>query len=548
MTHSPPTGRATDNPFDSIDWPEPRHADLTWEWDDVHMPRALDRIGQAYVRTLAGGMAARAIASGLPIVNLGIAVHGYAYFSLWIDAPESDHDALRAASAAWNRTRVDGAEVRWRDEQRPEAEAIYEEMDRLPLADADGDGLARAWERAWAMADRIWDIHFDVIVGPYQALEDLADLVTGRFPDIPDGDVLALAGGSVEDLALVDAGLDSLVDRINAEPGLLDHLRATPPPTLDELRRGPAGHAAFTAAVDAFLAVHGHLGHMTEDLREASWSEEPERLLADLVARVGRAAAGLDSRQAHRADAAEALEARIRSDLADEPELLGRFEQALAAARAIGWLTEGHNYWLDRKCGDSLRRFTRRIGARLVAAGAIDDAEDIRHFDRDEVGPLLRNPTDQRPLVAERKAELAARAAIVPPRTIGRPPDPAAAANADRFDGRRIVSDDERVLRGSGASAGVVRATARVVNGPDDFERVRPGDIVVARASNPGWVPLFGIAAGFVTDTGGVLCHAAVVAREFGVPAVVGTGDATARIRDGQIVEIDGSAGTVRLG
>ena len=137
---------------------------------------------------------------------------------------------------------------------------------------------------------------------------------------------------------------------------------------------------------------------------------------------------------------------------------------------------------------------------------------------------------------------------MTPPRTIGKPPAAPDPESADRFDGARYVTTDAAVLRGNGASAGVVRAIARIVRGPDDFDRVRPGDIVVARASNPGWVPLFSIAGGFVTDTGGVLSHAAVVAREFGVPAVVGTGDATTRIADGQIVELDGTTGYVRLG
>jgi pyruvate,water dikinase len=120
-------------------------------------------------------------------------------------------------------------------------------------------------------------------------------------------------------------------------------------------------------------------------------------------------------------------------------------------------------------------------------------------------------------------------------------------SEADRFDGGRFPPDADGTLRGTGASAGVARGPARVVNGPDDFERVRVGDIIVAPASNPGWVPLFSIAAGFVTDTGGVLSHAAVVAREFGLPAVVGLGDATTRIADGRIVEIDGAAGLVRF-
>ena len=102
-------------------------------------------------------------------------------------------------------------------------------------------------------------------------------------------------------------------------------------------------------------------------------------------------------------------------------------------------------------------------------------------------------------------------------------------------------------MRGTGASAGIVTGPARVVLGPDDFERVQPGDILVAPSSNPSWVALFAIAGGLVTNTGGVLSHAAVVAREFGLPAVVGTGDATTRIGDGQMLELDGTTGFVRL-
>lgn len=103
------------------------------------------------------------------------------------------------------------------------------------------------------------------------------------------------------------------------------------------------------------------------------------------------------------------------------------------------------------------------------------------------------------------------------------------------------------MLRGTGASAGVVRGPARVTLSQDDFDRIQPGDVIVCPSSNPSWVPVFTIAGGLVTNTGGVLSHAAVVAREFGLPAVVGAAEATTRIADGRIVEIDGTAGTVRL-
>jgi pyruvate,water dikinase len=92
-----------------------------------------------------------------------------------------------------------------------------------------------------------------------------------------------------------------------------------------------------------------------------------------------------------------------------------------------------------------------------------------------------------------------------------------------------------------------VRGPARVTLSQADFGSVEPGDIIVCPSSNPSWVPVFTIAGGLITDTGGVLSHAAVVAREFALPAVVGTGDATRRIADGRLVELDGTSGVVRL-
>jgi pyruvate,water dikinase len=102
-------------------------------------------------------------------------------------------------------------------------------------------------------------------------------------------------------------------------------------------------------------------------------------------------------------------------------------------------------------------------------------------------------------------------------------------------------------LRGHPGSAGTVRGVARVMKTIDDAEQLVAGDILVADATAPPWTPLFAIAAGVVTDTGGILSHCAVVAREYGIPAVVGCGDATKRLRDGQIIEVDGNAGVVRV-
>jgi phosphoenolpyruvate synthase/pyruvate phosphate dikinase len=108
------------------------------------------------------------------------------------------------------------------------------------------------------------------------------------------------------------------------------------------------------------------------------------------------------------------------------------------------------------------------------------------------------------------------------------------------------TSEGDR-LTGTPASSGVATGVARVVNGPGDFGRVSGGDVLVCATTTPAWTPLFPSLAGLVTDTGGILCHAAVVAREYGLPAVVGAEVATRVIPDGALVRVDGAAGQVHV-
>jgi pyruvate,water dikinase len=101
------------------------------------------------------------------------------------------------------------------------------------------------------------------------------------------------------------------------------------------------------------------------------------------------------------------------------------------------------------------------------------------------------------------------------------------------------------LLRGMPSSPGIAQGRVRVVTGPETFENFEKGEVLVAQATTPGWTPLFARAAAVVTDTGSVMAHASLVAREYGIPAVVGTGEATQKLRDGMLVTVDGSAGVV---
>jgi pyruvate,water dikinase len=197
-----------------------------------------------------------------------------------------------------------------------------------------------------------------------------------------------------------------------------------------------------------------------------------------------------------------------------------------------------------------LRRMLRELGRRTVAAGALTEADDVFWLEADEVQQAVAalergtSPPDYWEQVAARKAFHRAARRVTPP-----PQIPLKAKymgiSTDAFMPAHAQDQTGDTIKGVAASAGRVTATARVLHGPEDFGHMAPGDILVAGITTPAWTPLFAMAAGVVTDIGGPLSHGSIVAREYGIPAVLGTGVATKRIQDGQVITVDGSAGLV---
>ena len=518
-----------------VTWPVASDADRTWELDDMHTPSCLSPLAQDYGLVVGQGFAYRYQRLDLPIKVRVRPVNGYLYFSYRTYGLGDEYVLKR-------REHIPFAAAYWR-RAVPELRSLYAWIADFAVDAASPEELAEAWEAAWQRTERAWRIHFYAITGPYQILDDLADFYESVFPDAPPGEAVRLVQGGLEDLEDVDIRLGRLTDLAAASPDLATAIGSSPLPDIDAIAALPGG-PAFLAELEAFLSLHGHLGQGFDDLGQASWAEEPSMVLADVARRLDQRPEPAVVRTARLVREADGLAERVRQTLADDPERLAEFERLLALGREIGPLTEVHNYWIDRMAQARLRAFAMRVGARLAREGVFDRRDDILYLHRAEVPALILAPEDRRAVVAARRAEHVHFGAIRPPRHIGRPTTD---EPNDRFDGVRFAKDDEAVVRGTGASAGIVRGPARIVLGPDDFDRVQPGDILVAPSSNPSWVGLFAIAAGLVTNTGGVLSHAAVVAREFGLPAVVGTGDATTRIADGQILELDGTTGFVRL-
>ena len=534
-----------------IAWVADWDPEISWEWDDMHMPIALPPLAGDYTILIGQGMNQFYETFDLPQRMQVRVWNGYTYYGMRRGAPLDQREAIFARFTAILRERMRVCSAFWHDEVLPEVKRLEAEIRAIPVESLPLTDLGAAWSRAWAATARLWQLHFNLVHIPYQVIEDLADLYEGLFPDAPKGEAAGMSAGTPSDLVEVDLGMERLAAIAAAHPALRARLvAAATGPRGDRQALQPAdiraleGGPALLAELETFVERHGHLGQNVDDLTAPSWADEPSMVLANIGTRLAAPPEPPEERRQRLQAEAEALAARTRERLADDPDRLATFEELYRLARDVAPLTETHNYWIDRMAQARLRTFALRVGDRLVEAGALARRDDIFFFHHDEVPALLAEPVDQRGLVAERRARHAHHQGLTPIRNVGAPPPPRI---ADRFEAEPVTSQDEDVVLGTGASAGVVRGPARVALGSDDFARIQPGDIIVCPSSNPSWVPVFTIAGGLVTNTGGVLSHAAVVAREFGLPAVVGTIDATARIADGRLVEIDGIKGTVRL-
>ena len=217
-------------------------------------------------------------------------------------------------------------------------------------------------------------------------------------------------------------------------------------------------------------------------------------------------------------------------------------------------LTPDHHFYIDQGANAHVRLVLMEVGRKLVDAGRLDQTDDVMFLRYNELRGLIGSATaiDARAIVAGRRLEREAAERLHPRDWVGTVTPSQLAfpylvnwGYPDRF--YQEQSADERIITGLGASAGVLEGIARVVRTVDEFDEVRDGDILVCQMTNPAWVVLFTKIAGLVTDTGGTTSHPAVLAREFGIPAVIGTSVATQRIVTGDRLKIDGTAGRVEI-
>jgi len=297
----------------------------------------------------------------------------------------------------------------------------------------------------------------------------------------------------------------------------------------------------FLESWDEFMSRHGHHCRGEMEVFNARWSETPDYILS-IVRNYTRGIEQADplenySRYAQqREELAQSCRKRLKN-----PMKRAIFNYLLTHARRFSAIRENSKSDFTRVM-TVWRKMLLELGKRLQSRGILAGAEDIFFLRLEEIEPVTQGQAeyDIRQVVAQRRAEYEKNKSVTPPTVVSGRFDP------DDFTPETVDTSAE-VLNGLAVSSGIVIGKARVILKADANEQVLPGEILVAPFTDPGWTPYFVPAAAIVMDMGGMLSHGSIVAREYGMPAVVNVGPATKIIRTGQTIQVDGNRGQVKL-
>ncbi len=468
----------------------------------------------------------------------------YEHVASIVTKPESTNPTF----GAFNRTQVNENQIKdFYDWAKPNMLSVREKWEQVDLASASNDTLVEGILETAIAGGTFWSGNGGHTFGVAKSTDDqLQAFLKETLPDHNFTSGQFLSGFRSKTME-ANEHLFEVASKIRADASLKELVLTTPPNRLMATLEATPAAAAVVEAINGYLQLYGHLGYSL-DFAEPLPLEDPGALLATMKTMVS------DDNYNPKNHETEATKKREKA-MEDILQLLEGLQYWQFRYRH--WFT--HRFYYIREevmyylymAWPALRRLTLELGRRLTDVGTLSSKDEIFYLVMDElkqsVEALSKNEAmpEFKTLTAERFELREARKRLHPPGTV---PFDASDDPSVRFKETQAVNDpNSDTMVGVPVSPGTITAPASLINSPSEFDQMRPGTILVCPQTNPAWTPLFAHASGLVTDMGGILGHGSIVAREYGIPAVVGTGTSTQRIKHGQMLTVDGDVGTVKL-
>ncbi|MBI4263643.1 MAG: hypothetical protein HY657_04655 [Acidobacteria bacterium] len=539
---------------------------IFWYRDDLHQPYPISPMGATTVQKHhAWGYHVAADQTKLPPSNgAHVKIHkGRIYLGFVL----IDDQAVIAERARSFGALVEHCRDHWDEYYRKYIDEVRSGLDAMNSVDGDrlstADLLAHL-ERSEAINRRNWEIHF-ILMYPADTLYMEFEAFCKGY-GVPEKDFVSLLKGFDSMPARTDEELWRLA-LAATERGLKPIVADTPSAALLDVLRATPAAADWLTRFREFLAVHGNritAAHL--DVIFPTWKEDPAPVLDTIKSYFQRMDDGWDYEQARREvnrqrDAAiAAFEQKVK------PEDREQYRRMLNVGQQVYAYQEDHGFYIDQGSTAALHAVLMSCGRRLQRLGLLRAADDVFFLTYHDLVEVLSDLAKNEKiatyhhgalvpgLVEERRASWIEARTADAPLTLGNVPetmtDPLAVKVFGIIDDVLHPKGEKQIaerLEGFPGAPGVVEGPARVIMDFADFPLVQSGEILVCPYTGTAWTPLFLKIAGVVTDTGGMLTHAAIAAREYGIPAVVGTWNATNSIRTGDLVRVDGERGVVEV-
>ena len=428
--------------------------------------------------------------------------------------------------------------------------------------------MMESYDRAIQLLYKTWQYHFEFLNLGYAAYLDFFGFLKEQFPTMPDQAIAKMVQGVEVDLFRPDDELKKL-SKLAVKLGIADALRTG---SADEALARVATVAggkewldAWKAAQDPWFNFTSGNGFYSTDKYWIEHLDIPLGYIRDYIAKLekGETIDRPTEKIAAERDRITAEYAELLSD-----ELRPVFEGKLGLARAVFPYVENHNFYIEHWSMSVFWRKMRELSAILHGQGFFENADDMFFLNRQEVRDALFDygnawavggepigPVYWPEVIAKRKSILASLATQPPQPALNNPPEVITEPFTIMLWGITSESiarwldggSDKSKLTGMAASPGIAEGPARVIRSADELDLIQEGEILVAPVTAPSWAPVFGKIRATVTDIGGMMSHAAIVCREYGLPAVTGTGNASSTIKNGQMLRVDGATGEVRI-
>lgn len=540
-----------------IEWASEEEKQLHWFYDDLHCPNPISPmyadIGGWWGDTCA--YMYRRFGAPFGKTWIGKVINNYVYTAI---VPRDPEEAQRLAPY-YNAVMPIYAEKFldwWHERYLPEILNNLQYLDNYPYDKASIPELLILLEDALDIQERHFKIHWILNLAQFQAFLQFRAVykeVLGEEDPDNIGKILV----SVEDRNWDSLReLWKLKENIKAKPSLRNCFTLDKPSEiLRELEKTEEGKE-FLNELASYQKEYGYKAIYTHEYIYPTWIEDPTPIIEMLKTYLDTDYNFHEAYEKCLKERDEAI-AEMFSRVKDE-EGKAKLQKALDLALRMAPLTPDHHFYIDQGTYARMRLVLINIGKALVKAGILENPDDTIFLRYEELRQIAINPSlfDVKELVRKRRQEREEAFKVRPPDWVGtvtrwslyEEPYKTLWGFPEKFEKAAAKAEEVvDVVRGLPASPGVVEGTARYVVSPEEFDQVQPGDILVCKMTNPAWVVVFTKIAGLVTDAGGVLSHPAVVSREFGIPAVVGTSNATRKIKSGNRIRVNGNTGVVEI-